>query len=264
MTNLKPTLILSPRFSTDSNKVWKAAIDSGWNIHRAIRYQPPETNGPVCVYGERVCCEIMAENMNLGLLDPPDRFLTDLPEGFVNRHIEFTTVKALQYSKWTRKFVKPACASKPFQAGIYEKGMDIIVTNKYIDFRCPVYVSEIVEFVAEVRLFILDGNIISSDQYNLIIEKEPEEVEKEAKEYGYMLLDYLHMSNTRLPSAVVIDVGYIQDRGWSVIEANQAYSSGIYTEDRYKIEKLLPLFLRASGRKENVSEADREFIRRYY
>ena len=43
-----------------------------------------------------------------------------------------------------------------------------------------------------------------------------------------------------IPEAVVIDVGYIANSGWAVIESNAAFASGIYGCEAAKV---LPLLL---------------------
>lgn len=82
----KPTVLLSQRFSTDSNEVWKAAVKRDWNIHRAIRYMPPDPlPGQVFAFGEVNFCDIMADRAGLGLLDPPDDWLAKLPMEMLSR-----------------------------------------------------------------------------------------------------------------------------------------------------------------------------------
>lgn len=251
-----PTLILSPRFSSDSNKLWKAAVDRKWNIHRAYRFEGPvaydRNNDVGFVYGERYFCDILAGRMDLGLLDPPDDWLPSLPEEFRKRKVLLTTVENLWVAPG-RTFIKPA-NDKVFEAGIYERGMDVPV--RYIDPDCPILLSEIVEFVAEVRLVILDRQVLTGAYYRLVIDKDPEELVAEAIEWVKPLLA---LENLNLPSAVVVDVGIIEGRGWAVVEANQLYSSGLY--DGMVLDKVLDAVVRAAGPMPLVRPEDRKYLR---
>jgi hypothetical protein len=60
-----------------------------------------------------------------------------------------------------------------------------------------------------------------------------------------------------LPSACVVDVGRLSNGEWAVIEANQAYASGIYHEA--EVDKVLDVLAKASGL--TVSERDLKFVR---
>ncbi len=246
------TLVLSPRFHGDSQDLWRAAIARGWNTHRAIRYQGPEVAGDCCVYGEIMFCDMMASRLDLGLLDPPDDWLATLPMLAVMRNIKACTAETLPAFN-VRTFVKPA-NDKVFQYGVFERSSDVPL--RYVDPRCPVLVSEVVEFDLEVRLYCLDGKILTAEFYRLVGEKPEEEVRGEAREFGDVILKaYGH----ELPSAVVLDVGHIEGRGWAVVEANQAYASGIYGQA--DTQAILDVVMRSAGPMGKVSERDRRFLR---
>jgi hypothetical protein len=60
-----------------------------------------------------------------------------------------------------------------------------------------------------------------------------------------------------LPPAVTLDVGRIEGKGWAVVQANPAWSSGLYDCDP------APVLQRASVRREVLNDADRSWsIRR--
>jgi hypothetical protein len=58
---------------------------------------------------------------------------------------------------------------------------------------------------------------------------------------------------------VVLDVGHIEERGWAVVEANQAYASGIYGEA--DVNAVLDVCRRSAGPMSNMLERDRRFLR---
>lgn len=246
------TLILSPRFHGDSQDLWRAAVARGWNTHRAIRYRPPEVADECCVYGEIMFADMMASRCDLGLLDPPDDWLATLPREWTGRGVYFTFASEV-HTITERRFIKPA-NDKVFQYGVYERGTDAPL--RYVDPRCPVLVSEVVSFDLEVRLHVLDGEIRTLEYYRLVGEKPEEEVRAEAREFGATVMERF---GDQLPSAVVLDVGHIEEQGWAVVEANQAYASGIYGEA--DTQAVLDVVRRSAGPMSAVSERDRRFLR---
>jgi hypothetical protein len=199
----------------------------------------------------------MAERLGLGLLEPPADWLTRLPYKYTNRKLWYGTVADLKRSSVEqRAFIKPA-NDKLFERAVYERGSDVPV--KWVDPSCPIIVSEVVAFKWEVRLHVLDRKIVTAAEYVLIdtIGQEPEPVIAEAKEWAQ---DLLADPDLDLPSAVVIDVGLMEEgRGWGVVEANQVYASGMYNEANR--DAVLDLVLRAAGPLELVSETDRKYLR---
>lgn len=254
-----PTLILSPRFSQDSNDLLRAVrqIDD-WETYRAIRYRAPDTDDECCVYGEMLFCDIMAERMDLGLLEPPPDWLVTMGQTFgpdvLKRSVSMCSADMLKHIQG-RAFIKPA-NDKVFQYGIYEKGSDAPI--RFVDPSCPCIVSEVVEFDIEVRGYVYNREIVALDYYRLIGATE-EEAREGAVNFLQPLLDSAHDLN--LPSSVVVDVGHIEGVGWSLVEANQIYASGLYGRVQNNPEVLLPAFLRASGRRANVSPADQKYLR---
>lgn len=252
---MTPTLVLSPRFSSDSNDLWRAAVRRGWEVHRAIRCRGPEEAALCCVFGEVSFCDIMAERLGLGLLEPPVDWLGRLPLKYINRKLWTGTVADLGRVT-ERSFIKPA-NDKLFERAVYEKGSDVPI--KYVDADCPIVVSEVVAFSWEVRLHIKDRQVVTAAEYMLIDDgsgKGSEDVIREATEWtGDLLAD----PDLDLPSAVVLDVGFMEGIGMGVVEANSVYASGIYNEANR--DAVLDLVLRGAGPYDRVSEADRKYLR---
>ena len=157
-----PTLLLSSRYSADAQVLWRAAVERGWHAERPVRFtiqSPPQ--GPVGVFGELTFCDIMAERLRLGLLEPPNAWLAGLAPKYLKRSVWAGTI--IDLPKVTeRSFVKPA-NDKLFPAGIYQSGRDVPV--RYVDPACPILVSEVVEFEFEVRLYILDRSVVTASHY---------------------------------------------------------------------------------------------------
>ncbi len=251
-----PTLVLSPRFGADAKYLLKMAQETeGWDVHRAVLYAPPETRAPSCVYGDLMFCDAMASRMGLGLLDPPDDWLSKLPERYLKREVLGGYFCDLVDLVKSRKFVKPA-NDKLFPAQVYERWEDVACAP-YVSPMCPVLVSDIVSFDAEVRCYVLDRKVITASAYHVAggIPRRFDVTKGASAWLSLMLKD----RSVDMPSSVVIDVGLIHRRGWVVIEANQLYASGVYEEaDGVAI---LPAILRASGSLADVRDDDRRFLR---
>lgn len=254
------TIILSPRFSSDSQDMWRAATKVNWNVHRAINYSTPDSVEDCCVYGELMFCDIMADRCKLSLLDPADWFIEQLPYELVKRTVEFchkSTMFSCYYTSFAgepKVFVKPA-NDKVFTYGIYQHPEDVPL--RYVDEECPILMSTVVSWETEVRLYCLDGKVLTAASYRYIGDR-PEETElEEATKFGNIVLEKF---GKLLPSAVVLDVGRITDQeGWAVVEANQAYASGLY--EGADPGKFLEVVYRSAGKRDKVSEHDRQFVR---
>lgn len=235
--------------------MWNAARKADWGIHRAINMAPPE-NSDCCVYGELSFCDIMAERCQLGLLDPNDDFLFMLAAttDYVKRRVSVMKASQLRATRFIEKqFVKPV-NDKVFQRGVYRFSGDVPL--RYVDDDCPCLVSEVVDFETEIRLYCLDGKVVTSASYMLIGDRAEDVEISEAHDFGD---EVLRVSSDWLPSAVVLDVGRITGRGWAVVEANQAYASGIY--GGADTNAILDVIYRSAGPLTNVSESDKKFIR---
>jgi len=249
-----PTLILPPSYSSDSNNLRKVAEARGWNVHRAIRYQAPFTAGPLAVHGPLAFCDIIAQQVGLRLLDPPDAWLANLPREYLLRDVWAGTVADLHKVK-SKAFIKPA-NDKVFQYGTYEQGRD--VPTRHIASTCPILVSEVVAWDIEVRLWILDRKVVASEFYRIVGDHEPKVVLARAEAFGQGILDE---PDYDLPSAVVIDVGHIEERGWAAVEANQAYACGIYGEENHS--EILDVIRRSSDGFEVLQPEDAKYVRTY-
>jgi hypothetical protein len=252
-TARNPTILLSQRFSQDSQAIWQAALKAGWGVHRCLRFRLPDPRPEVlCAFGEMTFCDIMAERAGLGLLEPPNDWLPYLPEHFLKREVVLT-------DKWRvhrfdrRLFFKPA-NDKVFEKGIFERGADLHL--RHIDNDCPILVSEVVSFEVEYRCHVLDGKILSAEFYRFVGERDEDATRTSAIAFAE---EVLASEVDRLPSSVVLDVGIIEGRGWAVVEANQTYASGIYGD--IDAHDLLPAVLRAAGPRSAVAKRDEQFLR---
>ncbi|WP_146502309.1 ATP-grasp domain-containing protein [Rubinisphaera italica] len=179
------------------------------------------------IYVESLYAPTIAEMVGRRLLDLPEDWLVKLPYEFRHRDIQLMTLgEARKLSR--PRFIKPP-NDKSFTAQVYETG-----ANLPLDYENDqaVLVIEPVQWRSEFRCFCLDGNVLTLSPYlrNGVLAKgtnyEATEFEfNQAIEFAEKALSAT-MSFT--PRAVVIDVGQIEGQGWSVVEANAAWGSGIY------------------------------------
>src|SRR3954468_3015514 len=88
-----PTLILSPRYSDDSITLRRAAVALGWAVMRLASWRCPEDfapEEPVLVEGA-LFSPVVAKQLGLGLIVPPEDFLVRLPQEHVRRRVLLMT-----------------------------------------------------------------------------------------------------------------------------------------------------------------------------
>jgi len=128
------------------------------------------------------------------------------------------------------RFIKSA-VGKEFDARIYSSGKDL-PRGSMIDGSLPVLVQDIVQFDVEYRCFVSDRVVRTASSY-WRHGKEPRDENgnwstSELEPATEFCTAFLNDPAVQTPDACVVDVGYIQGRGWAVIESNAAWSSGIY------------------------------------
>lgn len=235
-----PTLILTPRYTEDSQALWRAAIVLNWDVERLTNWQIPDrllsVSDPV-LYLEALFGPVLAEQFGLRLLEPPDDWLPRLPEIYRKRKIALISLRSARAIS-DPAFIKPP-NDKSFPAKVY---LGAELPEGY-DEDSSVLVAEVVKWEKEFRCFFLDrqpqtlsiylrGNELQRENGFAASQSELEEAETFARK---VLLD----PRVDLPKAAVIDVGVICDRGWAVVELNSAWGSGIYGCDPEKVLQVL-------------------------
>lgn len=228
-----PTLILPPRFSPDSQRLWRAAIDAGWGVERAqsnwaLGTKPED---PV-LYGESLFAYHIANELGIALIEPTDDWLTRVPLIYLRREIIFTTLSDAYVLKYPA-FVKPA-NEKAFPPRVYQSGAELRKAGEPYAPGMHVLVSDPVEFEVEYRTFVLNSKIVTASVYireGQLAEGEdgswpcdPSERE-EAILFAHQVV--YRMGGDDTPPAFVLDVGRVKGRGWAVVEANPAWGSGL-------------------------------------
>jgi len=228
------TLLLSPRYTADSRNLREVAEAAGWQVFRLGNWRPPERSftGDVVLYGEPLFADIMAAAFDLAVFDVPTDWLARLPTRLTQRAISaMTLAEALRIAE--PRFVKSG-RDKPFLAGIYEMATQPPPGCGDLPGDLPVLVAEPVRWELEFRAFVRHRRLVALSPYlraGELVEDEQgewvatgEEWQAARDYYARILAD----PELELPPAIVLDVGIIAGRGWSVIEANGAWGAGLY------------------------------------
>ncbi len=262
MRSQKPALILSPRYTTDSIALAKAAANAGWSVQRLLSWHIPEDLTPesAALYGEPFFAAAIAEQLSLHLFEPPFDWLATLPQQYPKRRVSLVTLSEARLLMQAT-FIKPA-DDKCFPAQVYHTGAELRDTEHLPD-ETPVLMSEPVKWEVEYRGFILnrevktlspyfrDGNLVQTENGDW-----PASDEEISEAYDFYRL-LLQDESVRLPPAVVVDIGKIQELGWAVVEANPAWSSGIYGCDPSQV---LPVIENACIQENLMTEAQKSWV----
>lgn len=216
-------LLLSPRISIDSRLLWLAAAAYGWSTER-VGWRVSEMREADAVYGETMWARIVAEQIGMRLLDPPSRWLVDVPEEYLRRKVQYCMPS--QITLPYPLFLKPPDL-KSFEARVY-------MHRPMLDEQGAVIASEPIKIAHEARLWLLDGCVQAASWYVVdphAFQPPLEAAERFAEEVAKYTPD--------TPRAVVIDVAWLVTHGWVVIEANPAYASGIYDADPAGVLRVL-------------------------
>jgi hypothetical protein len=234
-----PTLILSPRYTEDSQQLWQAAVRQGWSVERLHGWQVSEhlraADEPV-LYIDGLMGPMIAEQLGLALPEPPQDWLPRLLDEYRQRDVQLATLGAAR--GLLPAFVKPP-NDKSFSASIYAPGE----LPDHIDDEMLVLVAEPVVWEHEYRCFVLDRRVRTSSVYlrqgQLQREHDFAATAEELGDLKRFADSVLSDRRVDLPYACVLDVGVIADRGWAVVELNAAWGSGIYGCDPAEVLEVL-------------------------
>jgi len=233
--NTQKIIVLSPNFSEDSMIINQATIDTEFTAMRFGSWNVPQEyrQNVIAVYGEDLFTTIVAEQCNLKLLKPTDDWLASVPLKYTLRTIQYNRFGNIENVQ--NKFIKPV-DFKFFPAGVYTS-VEEIQGYSTIDKNIEVFVSDVVSWAIEVRCFIIQRKVQtwSTYFYNGEIQLKDCILKNEEAAMFSFLDEFLADKTIELPEAVVIDVGYISNKGWALIEANPVWSSGVYACDPKRI-----------------------------
>ncbi|WP_457513889.1 ATP-grasp domain-containing protein [Streptomyces sp. TE33382] len=245
------TLLLPPRLTASAQALRDAARHRGLPTVQLPTFAVPAELRADHLHAGPSFADVVAPALNISLLQAPEDWLARLPRMFTGREIALAPIREA-YSLRRPAFIKSP-NDKGIPALIYSDGSRLPGPDA-VDPQTPVLISDVVEFAAEYRLYLLDGEVHTGSQYALRGRLSLGPLNKDAAAFGAELL--AECGDT-LPSAIVVDVGTVNGT-WSVIEANAAWASGMYRADP---QRALDVVLQAAGPADAVTPRDQRFLR---
>lgn len=195
--------------------------------------------------------DAVASRLGIALLEAPVDWLARLPRGLTRRRIAAVPIRQAWQLR-SPAFIKSP-NDKRIKAMIYSDGTRLPGPDA-VDADTVVLVSNLIDFISEHRLFVLDGQVHAASQYAEDGRLHIADAPADALAFGKELLAEI---GANVPSAVVVDIGDTAD-GWVVIEANAAWASGCYHADP---DQVLDVVLRAALPVGRVLDRDKPFLR---
>lgn len=254
-------LVLPPRLDDTARALGAAAARRGMTVEQLTGAVVPERlrDAGAHLYGGPVLAGQVAAGLGVALLEPDDAWLTLLPHRYTRRSVHLSTLGEARWSR-TPAFVKQP-REKVLPAAVYADGSRLPA----LPAATPVLVSEIVSFLVEYRLFVLDGAVHTASRYATHGRLDPAPLDACPDRAAVLAFaaDLLGACAGTLPTAVVVDVGLAgdPDRGeehWAVVEANMAWFSTAYAADP---DRVLDVVCRAAGPRRRLRPHDRAFTR---
>jgi hypothetical protein len=228
------TLVLPFKKTTTEQGIWSEAVRRKWHIVRTNELEGSENpfgkGDTVRYYGNVMDAEIVANKLPIKFSSIPVSFLSNVPTALTGRSIKLLQYKDLVQPLERDMFVK-CVGNKWFPAQVYRKGESIVSSSLPDD---HIYVQDLVDFINEIRCFVLNGKIMTASWYRIEKEFNPTNVTSTqlltrlGREIENLQRWY---ADSGLPSGVVLDYGLAGDGNWYLIEANEAWASGLYDCD---------------------------------
>ena len=228
---MKNTIVLPPRYNSDTQRMWRTATATGWNVVRANgwRVDSNTITGHTVVYGESLFVVAVCDQLGLTAKAPELDWLSSLSITLTHRRIGFGTMSVALELDGYPWFIKPA-DEKAFPAKVYDGASEL--AEHPADRMTSSLWSEPVHFDSEFRCFCVGrevrtlsvysrhGEIAGDDQDGY---PASDEELLAAKTFAVSVLQ-AH----QFEFGVVIDVGLLSTGEWAVVEANPCWASGMY------------------------------------
>lgn len=203
--------------------IWKR---NGGEVKRVGSFwkQPDLDSRRVTIYGNDTFSLVLAQVIELNLIEPKDEVLSDIPFTYVKRNITILKVSDIETLVFPT-FIKPV-KPKTFVSKVYNSLTEFKEASKGIELFEKVIQSDIIQIDTEVRAFILHNKILDLAIY---------EGNADISEAKSFLLDFLNTTTIDLPITYVIDLGYNSTNHWFIIEFNASWGAGLNGCDPHKV-----------------------------
>ncbi|MEM7032337.1 MAG: ATP-grasp domain-containing protein [Chloroflexota bacterium] len=156
----------------------------------------------------------MTQQLALTLLSPPDDLLLQVSQKWVKRHLYLASLE--QAAKLTYPLFVKSLVPKQFQAQVYFDEAELLAECKGLEPNTQLLVSEVVNFTAEARAFVLENSVKTCAIYEGV---------GDVNEAAQFVLAFAQ--ENPLPKTCVIDVGCLENRNWALVEANATWGAGL-------------------------------------
>lgn len=207
----------------DKDDVERNLVEVEWKKHngKTLRigrfWEPPVLDVEnVRLYGNNIFCLILAEKLGIRLISPEDDFIFKIDYSWLKRRMSIASYADIDKVEFP-SFIKPL-VPKLFMAKVYQDLQELKIECKGLEEETRIIISEEVIIESEVRAFVLNDKIETLAFY---------EGNGDIEQAKSFLDNFIAENEEKLPVTLVIDVGYIKDRGWAVIETNAAWGAGL-------------------------------------
>lgn len=231
----KPLLLLHERYTAEDGDIWRSAIKQGWVTERVNRYNITDRVKGfefIRYYGNTLHQAQLADLIPIRF-DPIAPSILPSLTWAIRRSMAMMRFSELNTMAFNRPmFIKPA-REKWFEARVYQPG-EVIVGGAIAGDE--IYISDVVEFLDEVRCFVVRGQVLTSSYYriNKVVwwdaGLDEEKINFDHRLKDTPIPDMAHRIYEEYPSlnAVVMDFARLADNSWSLIEFNEPWASGLY------------------------------------
>lgn len=223
---IEPGRLLLIPFQADSERegLAQAWTSAGGKVSRVGRIWAPDPawkSQSLCVFGNAIFCQVLANALDLELLGPADDFLATLPEHLLRRRVFLSTLDQAAHLSYPC-FVR-SLPAKLFTSGVVSSAHRLDVLTSGLDGYTGLLVSEVVRVEAEARAFLYDRRVL-----DCAITKGEGDVEA-AKEVAE---EVAGLENA--PFGFVADLGRVGEH-WVVLQLSPAWTARLKGCDPNKV-----------------------------
>ena len=215
--NLKgKTLLIPDKPDEERDAVANAWRESGGEVIRLARFweTPALENESVCVYGGSNFSLVVAQKLGLELISPADDWLLKLDSRWLKRKVFSRTLAEIEGVSFPI-FAKPL-VPKTFRAAVYGSSQELADECRGLEQETKLLFGEVIRFEAEARAFVVNQQLLDCQIY---------EGNGDLSSAEVFIRSFLQ--DESLPPTCVIDVGFIADRGWAIVESNASWGAGL-------------------------------------
>jgi len=232
--NTNNLLLISDKYDIETEQMALAWEKRGGQVKRIGKFwvKPDIGDAEVFIYGGDSFALVLAQVLDLNMLMVEDKMIAAVGPRFLKRKVWIIRGDQLEALVFPI-FLKPA-TPKLFKAKIFANMADFYAHVGDWEQGEKLIASKIIEIEAEVRSFILHGQIMDAAFY---------EGKGDLQTAIPFIKSFLASTPLALPSTFVLDIGWNSQDGWFIIEFNSSWGAGL---NGCQADKILPCILEAT------------------